>query len=57
MTEHNSDPDILDQIAEEVGEITDEQDNDDDDKATRESSEDFDPDEYRRNMNDYDGGW
>lgn len=49
--------DILDQIAEEIGEITEEQDTEDDSDDTAREGEEFDPDEMKRNKNDYDGGW
>lgn len=45
----------LDQIADEIGEITEKQD-DDEDEIAREGKE-FDPDEMSRSKDDYDGGW
>jgi len=44
---------ILDQIADEIGEITEKQEDDEPD----ESEEQFNPEDYYRNKNDYDGGW
>ena len=52
MTDEN----ILDQIADEVGEITEQQESDEDDEPAREGKE-FDIDEFLRSKDDYDGGW
>lgn len=49
------DNEILDQIADEIGEVTDEQDDDEEDIARE--GEEFDPDEMKRNKDDYHGGW
>lgn len=46
----------LNQIAEEVGEIVEEQEDDENKKSAREGEE-FDPEDYERNKEDYDGGW
>lgn len=51
-----TDEDILDQIADEVGEITEQQESDEGDEPAREGEE-FDIDEYLRSKDDYDGGW
>jgi len=48
--------DILDQIADEIGEVTEQQDSDDEDEPAREGEE-FDIDEFLRSKDDYDGGW
>lgn len=48
--------DILDKIAEEVGTVTDEQENSDEENPSREGEE-FDPSEFYRDKEDYDGGW
>lgn len=48
---------ILDQIAEEIGEVTESQDSDEDDEDVAREGEEFDVDDYKRNKNDYDGGW
>lgn len=48
---------ILDQIASEVGEVTESQDSDSDDEDVAREGEEFDVDDYKRNKNDYDGGW
>jgi len=48
--------DILDQIADEVGEITDRQESDDENEPAREGEE-FNIDEFLRSKDDYDGGW
>jgi len=50
-------PDTLDQIAEQIGEIVEEQDEDHRGDSYNESSEDFDPEEYRRSREEYEGGW
>jgi hypothetical protein len=50
-----SDNGILDQIAEEISEITEEQE--DDNSKTAREGEEFDDEDYRRNKDDYDGGW
>jgi hypothetical protein len=50
-----SDKDSLAEIAEQVGEITEEQE-DDSNKRAREGDE-FDTEDFERNKNDYDGGW
>jgi hypothetical protein len=47
--------DSLDDIAQNIGTVTDQQDNEDN-KPAREGDE-FDPDEMKRNKNDYEGGW
>jgi len=49
-------PDILDQIAKEIGEVTEQQDSNEED-PDKESDEDFDVEEYRRSKDEYDGGW
>lgn len=46
--------DILDQIAREIGEVTEKQEDSDPDE---EEDEDFDPEDYSRDMDDYNGGW
>jgi hypothetical protein len=49
--------DTLDQIAQEIGEVVDEQDPEaGQDDPAREGDE-FDLDEYMRNKDDYDGDW
>jgi len=47
---------ILDQIANEIGEITEQQESDNDNEPAREGEE-FDIDEFLRSKDDYDGGW
>lgn len=54
MTDNN---DILDQIAEEIGEITEEQDSNEGEDTPAREGEEFDPDEMKRSKDDYDGGW
>jgi hypothetical protein len=49
--------DTLDQIAEQIGTITEEQDTDDGDSEPAREGEEFDPDEMKRSKDDYDGGW
>jgi len=48
--------DVLDSIAEEIGTVTDEQDNKHEDESAREGEE-FDTEDYERTKDDYDGGW
>lgn len=52
MTDNNT----LDDIASDIGEIVEEQQNDSNKQAAREGEE-FDDEEYRRDKEDYDGGW
>jgi hypothetical protein len=47
----------LDEIAEEIGVLTEEQDTDDDEDNVAREGEEFDPDEMRRSKDDYHGGW
>jgi len=56
MTDNKHNNSTLDQIAEEIGTVTEAQDDGDDEEPAREGEE-FDPDEMKRNKNDYDGGW
>jgi len=49
--------DTLDQIAEQIGTITEEQETDDGDSEPAREGEEFDPDEMKRTKDDYDGGW
>lgn len=48
---------VLDQIAEEIGEITEEQEDDESDDSLAREGEEFDDEDYRRNKNDYHGDW
>lgn len=48
--------DTLDDIAESIGTITEEREEDHDNKES-EDVEAFDVEEYRRNLDEYDGGW
>jgi len=50
MTDNN---DILDQIAQEIEEVTEKQE----EGKVAQDGEEFDPDDYRRDKEDYDGGW
>lgn len=47
----------LDDIAEEIGCITEEQDEDDNEKSPAREGEEFDPEEMYRDKEDYEGGW
>lgn len=49
------DNDSLSEIAEQIGKVTEEQ-NDGEDEPAREGEE-FDPEDMKRNKNDYHGGW
>jgi len=53
----SNDKSILDQIAEEVGTITEKQDDDDSADKLARDGEEFDPQDYERNKDDYDGDW
>jgi len=45
----------LDKIADDIGTVTEEQE--DDNSKTAREGEEFDDEEYRRNKDDYDGDW
>jgi len=47
----------LKRIAQDIGEITEERDTSRDRKVNEEDVEAFDVEEYRRSMEEYDGGW
>lgn len=49
-----TDQDILDKIAEEIGTITDEQDDDDSKEEPAREGEEFDPRDYERDKDDFD---
>lgn len=53
MTENDS----LDDIAEQIGEVTHEQDHRGGALETTESSDDFDPEDFMVDVEEYDGGW
>lgn len=61
MTDKDNDStdgsDILDQIAEEIGTITEEQESDDDDSKPAREGDGEPEDMDKRNMNDYHGSW
>lgn len=57
MSDTNESDSILDQIAEEVGTITEEQDDDDKENEAAREGDEFDPEDYERDKEDYDGGW
>jgi len=52
-----TDKDILDEIAEDIGTITGEQDDDESKEQPAREGEEFDPRDYERDKDDYDGGW
>ena len=52
-----TDKDILDEIAEDIGTITEEQDDDESKEQPAREGEEFDPRDYERDKGDYDGGW
>lgn len=47
----------LQDIAESIGTVTEEQEDENDGKVTNEEEEDWDPEDYRRDTEEYDGGW
>jgi len=49
--------DTLQDIAESIGTITEEQEDSDGDEVAREGDDDFDPEEYQRDSEEYTGGW
>jgi hypothetical protein len=49
--------DTLDNIAESIGTITEEQYDGTGDGVAREGDEEFDPEEFRVDAEEYDGGW
>jgi len=49
--------DALDEIAQDIGTITEHQEADDGDEEPAREGEEFDPDEMKRSKDDYDGGW
>jgi len=49
--------DTLDEIAQSIGTITEEQDTDDGDEEPAREGEKFDPEKMKRSKDDYDGGW
>jgi len=54
MSDNN---DTLDEIAEQVGTVTEEQDDDSNKEHPAREGEEFDPRDYERDKDDYDGGW
>lgn len=58
MTDQSdSNSSALDQIAEEIGTITEEQETDEGTSSPAREGDEFDPDEMKRSKDDYDGGW
>lgn len=53
----DEDTTALDRIAQQVGEVNELPEDSDTDEDIAREGEDFDPEEYRRSMDDYDGGW
>jgi len=51
-----TDKGTLDQIADEIGDITDEQTDGESEESSREGDE-FDVDDFKRTKDGYDGGW
>lgn len=47
----------LDKIAQDIGEVTTPRDNEHDKKESDEDVEVFDIEEYRRDLEEYEGGW
>lgn len=57
MTDDENNNSILDQIAEEVEEITHEQDKEHRENESSDDEDDWEPENFQRDKEEYDGGW